>query len=60
MEIQITLNGKIIKETLSALEISKTQLYDLIKKKKLCADEIFLMTVDRNGKTFAVKRSDTL
>lgn len=49
-------DGKIVCESLEALQMDKTQLLNILAKKGHTAKEIFLMTLDRNGKEQIVKK----
>lgn len=49
-------DGKIVCESLKALQLDKAQLLDKLNKKGLTAKEIFLMTLDRNGTEQIVKK----
>ena len=49
-------DGKIVCESLKALQLDKNQLLAKLNKKGLTAKEIFLMTLDRNGTEQIVKK----
>ena len=56
MPLPVITDGKIVKESLKALEISNKNITDRLKKKKLTPENVFLMTLDRNGTENIVKR----
>ena len=56
LPLPVITDGKIVKESLKALEISNKNITDRLKKKKLMPENVFLMTLDRNGTENIVKR----
>ncbi len=56
LPLPVITDGKIVKESLKALEISNKNITDRLKKKKLTPENVFLMTLDRNGTENIVKR----
>lgn len=56
LPLPVITDGKIVKESLKALEISTKNITDRLKKKKLTPENVFLMTLDRNGTENIVKR----
>lgn len=49
-------DGKIIKESLGALQLSDSKFNKILKKKNLKAKDIFLMTLDRDGNKKVIKK----
>lgn len=49
-------DGKIVCESLKALQLDKKQLLDNLNRKGLTVKEIFLMTLDRNGTELIIKK----
>ena len=49
-------DGKIICESLKSLQMDKEQLLSKLDKKKLSHKDVFLMTLDRNGKEQIIKK----
>lgn len=49
LPLPVISDGKIVDESLKALQISRQKLFKIIKHKKCGAKQIFLMTLDRNG-----------
>lgn len=49
-------DGKIVCESLKALQLDKKQLLDNLNRKGLTVKEIFLMTQDRNGTELIIKK----
>ena len=49
-------DGKIICESLKSLQMDKEQLLSKLDKKKLSHKDVFLMTLDRNGKEQILKK----
>ncbi len=49
-------DGKIICESLKALQMDKEQLLSKLDKKKLSHKDVFLMTLDRDGKEQIIKK----
>lgn len=56
LPLPVITDGKIVKESLKALKISNKNITDRLKKKKLTPENVFLMTLDRNGTENIVKR----
>ena len=56
LPLPVITDGKIVKESLKALEISNKNITDRLKKKKLTPENVFLMTLDRNGTENIVER----
>lgn len=56
LPLPVITDGKIVKESLKALEISNKNITERLKKKKLTPENVFLMTLDRNGTENIVKR----
>ncbi len=55
LSLPVITDGRIINESLSALEISINQLNKALKKRGVSAKEIFLMTADRYGNIDIIK-----
>ena len=58
LPLPVISDGKIIPESLSALQLSKQQLLKLIKHNKVGPKQIFLMTLDRNGQYTIINKGD--
>lgn len=58
LPLPVISDGKIIKESLCALEIDKNFLYKKIKERNLKTEDIFLMTLDRYNNVNIVKTRD--
>lgn len=49
-------DGKVIKRELELCLMNEEKLDKILKKENLCVEDIFLMTADKNGKTFIVRK----
>ncbi|MBR5473747.1 MAG: DUF421 domain-containing protein [Clostridia bacterium] len=49
LPLPVISDGKIVDESLKALQVSRQKLFKIIKHKKYGVKQIFLMTLDRNG-----------
>ena len=58
LPLPVISDGKIIYESLKALEVQPQILYKLLKSKHTTANQVFLMTLDRNGNHTIIKKDD--
>ena len=58
LAIPVISDGKLINESLTALEISKNDIIKRLKKDGLTIDRVFLMTADRNHNYSIVKKEE--
>lgn len=58
MFLPVISDGKIIKESLKALQSNKNEIEKKLKKEKVNANNVFLMMLDRNGNYTIVKKRD--
>lgn len=58
LAIPVISDGKLIKESLTALEISKNDIIKRLKKDGLAVENVFLMTADRNHNYSIVKKEE--
>lgn len=58
LPLPIIADGKIIKESVEALEINDNQIENKLKPKKLSVNEVFLMTTDRYNNSNIIKKRD--
>ena len=56
LPLPVITDGKIVTESLKALEISNKNISDRLKKQKLKPENVFLMTLDRSGNENIVKK----
>lgn len=56
LPLPIICDGKIINESISALETTKERIEKLLKKNKASADEVFLLSLDRLGNYTIIKK----
>lgn len=49
-------DGKVIKRELELCLMNEEKLDKILKKENLCVEDIFLMTADKNGKTYIVRK----
>ena len=59
LPLPVITDGKIISDSLKALELTENDLTPMLKAHKVSPQNVFLMTLDRNGNTNLVKRSNT-
>ena len=57
LPLPVITDGKIIKDSLTSLQLTEKDLTPMLKSHKVTPQEVFLMTLDRNGNTNLVKRS---
>lgn len=60
LPLPIVSDGKILEETLKALEIEKSTVNKILKKQNTAVKDVFLMTIDRNQKYSIVKKRDNI
>lgn len=60
MHLPVITDGKIIDESLAALKTSKQDIIKRLKKKNCTPDEVFLMTLDRDGNETIVKKGENI
>lgn len=58
LPLPVIADGKIVKESLGALMITETDIKKMVKSQHSEIEDIFLMTLDRSGKSNTVKMSD--
>lgn len=58
LQLPVISDGKIIDESLTALETSEGELIKKVKKNGMKIENVFLMTMDRNGKYNLIKMRD--
>lgn len=58
LAIPVISDGRLIKESLTALEISKNDIIKRLKKDGLTTEKVFLMTADRNHNYSIVKKEE--
>lgn len=58
LAIPVISDGRLIKESLTALEISKNDIINRLKKDGLTTEKVFLMTADRNHNYSIVKKEE--
>ena len=58
LAIPVISDGRLIKESLTALEISKNDIIKQLKKDGLTTEKVFLMTADRNHNYSIVKKEE--
>lgn len=58
LSIPVISDGKLIKESLMALEISQKDIVKRLKRDNLTTEKVFLMTADRNRNYNIVKKED--
>ena len=58
LPLPVMSDGKILNDSLKALEISEAELLKVLKKHKTSPKNIFIMTMDRNQKINIVKREE--
>ncbi len=56
LQMPVIIDGKVIKDSLGAIEYSKSTLNTLLKNNNIKAEDIFLMTLDRFGNCNIVKK----
>ena len=56
LPLPVISDGKIVYESLNALQINPQQLYKILKSKHTTASQVFLMTLDRNGNHTLIKK----
>ncbi len=60
MHLPVITDGKIIDESLTALEVSKQEIIKKLKHKNCSVDDVFLMTLDRDGNENIVKKGENI
>lgn len=58
LPLPVISDGKIIRESLDALEISEEDIKSTVKKNRTDIKDVFLMTMDRYGETSLIKMRD--
>lgn len=58
LPLPVISDGKIIKESLEALEINKSDIQSAVKAEKTDISSVFLMTMDRSKKIDIIKKRD--
>ena len=58
LSLPVICDGKIVDESLRALQYSRAQLDGILRKEKKKPEDVFLMTLDRNGKFEITGRRD--
>ncbi len=58
LQLPVISDGKIIDESLTALETSEGEIIKKVKKNGMKIENVFLMTMDRNGKYNLIKMRD--
>ena len=58
LQLPVISDGKIIDESLTALETSECEIIKKVKKNGMKIENVFLMTMDRNGKYNLIKMRD--
>ena len=58
LECAVIMDGRVISDGLSECGISEKKLEKIIKETGLSKEEIFLLTVDRNGRVLAVRKDE--
>ncbi|HAY97292.1 MAG TPA: hypothetical protein DCY23_03160, partial [Ruminococcaceae bacterium] len=58
LPLPVISDGKIIRESLDALEISEEDIKSTVKKNSTDIKDVFLMTMDRYGETSLIKMRD--
>lgn len=58
LPLPVISDGKIIRESLDALEISEDDIKSTVKKNRTDIKDVFLMTMDRYGETSLIKMRD--
>ena len=58
LPLPVISDGKLIKETLEALEITDRELSQILKSENVTEKDVFLMTLDRQKNTYIVKKRD--
>ena len=56
LPLPVVSDGKIVHESLKALDIKPAQLYKIIKKEKTTVKDVFLMMLDRDGNHTIIKK----
>ena len=59
LPLPVITDGKILEDSLVALEMTEKDLAPILKAHKVSSENVFLMTLDREGNTNLVKRSNT-
>jgi len=59
LPLPVITDGKILEDSLVALEMTEKDLAPILKAHKVTSENVFLMTIDREGNTNLVKRSNT-
>lgn len=59
LQMPVIIDGKVIKDSLAAIEYERTTFDKLLKNNNIKIDDVFLMTLDRNGNNNIVKKEDT-
>lgn len=59
LPLPVITDGKILEDSLIALEMTEKDLAPILKAHKVTSENVFLMTIDREGNTNLVKRSNT-
>ena len=60
LALPVICDGLIIEESLSSLQINKSEIYEILKKENRTLSSVFLMTLDRNGKYNIVERRENI
>ncbi len=59
LPLPVITDGKILEDSLTALELTEKDLATILRAHKVSSENVFLMTLDREGNTNLVKRSNT-
>lgn len=59
LQMPVIIDGKVIKESLAAIKYDRTTLDKLLKNNKVKVDDVFLMTLDRNGNNNIIRKEDS-
>lgn len=58
LPLPVIIDGNIIDETLLSLQLNRDKITEILKQNSLKTKQIFLMTIDRNGKYNIVKKEE--
>ncbi len=59
LQMPVIIDGKVIKDSLAAIEYDRATLDKLLKSSKMKAEDVFLMTLDRNGNSNIVRKEES-
>ncbi len=60
LPLPVISDGKLIQESLNALQIKKDEILRILNKENCTKDEIFLMSINRNGKYNLIKKENKI